>query len=219
MFSLSLSLSLIKWLIPKTIGNRKRDWAWGCARGINTTWENLQNEKHKSVRWAERSPSWFVLFDLLSFSSGVYPPSTTSRTISFFLFPIVFGIELIHVSMRRRTVQPEIRSFVSVLRSPVTPFDKSKTKNENCFEECNVFGNGKCELNAIKEGGKRCNFLARNVQNSSPILRCTFLARKGAKLIANFRATKVTSLPSISLSLSLSLSVSLSLSEHTSRTM
>ena len=38
-----------KWikLIPKTIGNRKRDCAWGCARGINTTWENLQIEKHK----------------------------------------------------------------------------------------------------------------------------------------------------------------------------
>ena len=30
-----------KWiqLIPKTIGNRKRDCVWGCSRGINTTWE------------------------------------------------------------------------------------------------------------------------------------------------------------------------------------
>ena len=70
-------------LIPKTIGNRKRDCAWGCAWGINTTWENLQIEKHKSVRWAERTPSWFVLFDLQIFSGGVYSPSATSRTISF----------------------------------------------------------------------------------------------------------------------------------------
>ena len=70
-------------LIPKTIGSRKRDCAWGCARGINTTWENLQIEKHKSVRWVERTPSWFVLFDLQIFSGGVYPPSATSRTISF----------------------------------------------------------------------------------------------------------------------------------------
>ena len=70
--------------------------------------------------------------------------------------------------MRRRTVQPEIRSFVSVLRSPVTPFDRSKTKNANCFEERNVFGNGKCELSALQEG-----------------LRCKFLARKSAKLFAN----------------------------------
>ena len=74
-----------KWikLIPKTIGNRKRDCAWGCTRRINTTSENLQIEKHKSVRWAERKPSWFVLFDLQIFWGGVYPPSATSRTISF----------------------------------------------------------------------------------------------------------------------------------------
>ena len=77
-----------KWikLIPKTIGNRKRDCAWGCARGINTTWENLQNEKHKSGRCSFRSPGspdWFVLFDLQIFSGGVYPPSATLRTISF----------------------------------------------------------------------------------------------------------------------------------------
>ena len=70
-------------LIPKTIGNRKRDCAWGCAWGINATWENLQIEKRKSVRWAERTPSWFVLFDLQIFSGGVYSPSATSRTISF----------------------------------------------------------------------------------------------------------------------------------------
>ena len=85
--------------------------------------------------------------------------------------------------MRRRTGQPEIPSFVSVLRSPVTPFDRSKTKNAKCFEECNVFGNGKCELCTIQEGRKRCKFLARKVQNSSPILRRTSLARKSAKLI------------------------------------
>ena len=149
--SLQSCAHVYKLLIPKTIGNRKRDCAWGCARGINTTWENLHIEKHKSVRWAERTPSWFVLFDLQIFSRGVYPRAQP-RARSLFLFPIVFGINLIHFSMRRRTVQPEIRSFVSVLRSPVTPFDRSKTKNANCFEECNVFGNGKCELSAIQEG-------------------------------------------------------------------
>ena len=74
-----------KWikLIPKTIGNRKRDCAWGCAWGINTTWENLQIEKHKSGRRSFRSPNWFVLFDLQIFSGGVYSRSATSRTISF----------------------------------------------------------------------------------------------------------------------------------------
>ena len=73
-----------KKLIPKTIGNTgKRDCAWGCAWGINTTWENLQIEKHKSERRSFRSPIGFVLFDLQIFSGGVYSPSATSRTISF----------------------------------------------------------------------------------------------------------------------------------------
>ena len=74
-----------KWikLIPKTIGNRKRDCAWGCVWGINTTWENLQIEKHKSGRRSFRSPNWFVLFDQQIFSGGVYSPNATSRTISF----------------------------------------------------------------------------------------------------------------------------------------
>ena len=49
-------------------------------------------------------------------------------------------------------VQSEILSFVSVFRSPVTPLDRSKTKNANCFEECNIFGNRKCELSTIQEG-------------------------------------------------------------------
>ena len=49
----------------------------------NTTWENLQIEKHKSGRRSFRSPNWFVLFDLQVFSGGVYSPSATSRTISF----------------------------------------------------------------------------------------------------------------------------------------
>ena len=55
-------------------------------------------------------------------------------------------------------------------------------------------------------------FWQGKAQKSSPILRCTCLARKRAKPIANFSATMVTSLPSFSLSLSLSVSLSLSLS-------
>ena len=61
----------------------EKEIAWGCAQRINTTSENLQIEKHKSVRWAERTPSWFVLFDLQIFRGGVYPLNATSRTISF----------------------------------------------------------------------------------------------------------------------------------------
>ena len=55
----------ISTIIPKTIGNRKRDCAWGAWLGvINISWENRQIAKHKSVRWTERTPSWFVLCDL-----------------------------------------------------------------------------------------------------------------------------------------------------------
>ena len=88
--------------------------------------------------------------------------------------------------MRKRTVQPEFWSFVSVLQSPVTPFDRNKTKNGNCVEECNVFGN------------RRKVWTQRHSRREK--LRCNFLARKSAKLIANFSPTMVTSLPSLSLS-------------------
>ena len=76
---------------------------WGCARRINTTWANLQIEKHKSGRRSFRSPDWFVLFELQIFSGGVYPLSATSRTISFFLFTTVFSI--------RDVLQTEIRKL------------------------------------------------------------------------------------------------------------
>ena len=83
----------------------------------------------------------------------LYIPRAQPHAQSLFLFPIVFGINLVHFSMRRKTVQPEIRSFVLLLRSLVTPFDSANfTKNANYFEECNVFGNGECELSAIQEG-------------------------------------------------------------------
>ena len=35
---------------------------------INLTWENLQIAKHKSIRWDERTLSWFELCDLQIFS-------------------------------------------------------------------------------------------------------------------------------------------------------
>ena len=56
-------------------------------------------------------------------------------------------------------MQPEIRSFVLLLRSPVTPFDSANfTKNANCFEEFNVFGNGKCGFSPIQEGRNEGEF-------------------------------------------------------------
>ena len=66
-------------------------------------------------------------------------------------------------------MQLEIRSFVSVLRSPVTPFDRSKTKNANCFEER--------------------KFLATESVISAPFKRgetkVQFFGKESAKLFAN----------------------------------
>ena len=91
-------------LTPQTIRYKKRVCAWGCARGIKTTWKNLQIEKHKSGRRAFRWPYWFVLFDLQMFSSSVYPPSATSRTNSFFQFPIVL-VNLMKTENYRKTTR------------------------------------------------------------------------------------------------------------------
>ena len=81
--------------------------------------------------------------------------------------------------MRSRTVQPEIRSFVSVLRTPCHAICNltEATKNANCFEEYNVFMcNGSVTSAPFKRGvrEKGANFWQGKVQNSSPILRCTF---------------------------------------------
>ena len=80
-----------KWikLIPKTIGNRKKRLCVRLRSGLRDKHhlgENLQIKKHKSVRRSFCSPNCFVLFDLQIFSGGVYPPSATSCTISFFYF-------------------------------------------------------------------------------------------------------------------------------------
>ena len=62
---------------------------------------------------------------------------------------------------------------------------------------------GKCE-----ERNEKCEFLARESVSSSPTVR--IFGKGKCKFIANFSATMVTSLPSLSLCLSVSLSLSLS---------
>ena len=120
----------------------------------------------------------------------MFIPQAQPHAQSLFLLPIVFGINLIHF------------------------FDEKK-QNEECelFRRVQRFWQRKVWTQRHSRGGKEVhlNIWQGKVQNSSPILRCTFLSRKSAKLIANFSTTKVTSLPSVSLFLSLSLSLSLSL--------
>ena len=64
---------------------------------------------------------------------------------------------------------------------------------------------GKCEGR-----NEKCEFLAKESVSSSPIVR--IFGKGKCKFIANFSATMVTSLPSLSLSVCLYLSLSLSLS-------
>ena len=75
----------------------------------------------------------------------------------FFLFPIVFSINLIHFFDENKD-SAAVNSFIcfgASMPCHAINFDRGKTKsanftkNGNCFEECNVFGNGKCELSAI----------------------------------------------------------------------
>ena len=95
-------------------------------------------------------------------------------------------------------MQPELRSFVSVLRSLSRHLKEAKRR--------------------MRTVSKSATFLATESVNSAPFKRAergaNFWQRKSAKLIANFSATKVTSLPSISLCISLSLSLSLSHRAH-----
>ena len=151
----------------------------------------------------------------------MFIPQGQPHAQSLFLFPIVFGINLIpffffrffstikkngaagksivcfgasiacqsrHVTVRRMRTVSKSATFLATESVNSAPFKRGKT-------EVQIFWQGKA-------------------QNSSPLLRCTFLARTSAKLIANFSATMVTSLPSFSLSLYLSLSLSLSLSPN-----
>ena len=85
--------SCIIWLIPKTIGNWKRDCAWGCAWGINTTWEICRSKSTNQFgERNERLPD--LCFSICRFSQVVFIPQAQPHAQSLFLFPIVFGINL-----------------------------------------------------------------------------------------------------------------------------
>ena len=170
----------------------------------------------------ERLPD--LCFSICRFSQVVFIPQAKPHAQSLFLFPIVFGINLIHFfdffdEKEERCSRKFDRLLCCSDPLSFTPFDSAK--NANCFERCNVFGSGKCELSTIQArgGGGGVDWGAN------------FLAKKSAKLFANAKVHvfgkekckthrqfqrdngDVTSV-SLSLSLSLSLSVSLSLSHR-----
>ena len=149
--------------IPKTIGNRKRDCAWGCARGINATF--LQIAKHKSVRWAEWTPSSPGLcFAICRFFQVVFIPRAPNAQ-SLFLFPIVFGINLIHFF--RSEEERCSRTFDGLFGSSITCRAIWQRQNE----EWNILSTQSVNSAPFERGGAnyKVKILARESANSSPI--------------------------------------------------
>ena len=151
--------------------------------GDKHPWENLRIEKHKSVRWAERTPSWFVLFDLQIFSGGVYPPSATrAHAQSLFLFPIVFQLFLVLIwfcfSIRRRTAAAGnlIVFFFFFFFAASIPCHAIWQRD--FYEECELF-------RRVQRFWQRKVWTQRRSRGEK--LRCKVLARKSAKLFANIK--------------------------------
>ena len=146
----------------------------------------------------------------------MFIPQAQPHAQSLFLFPIVFGINLIHffdISTRKNGAAGN--SIVCFAASIPCQCHLTVRRMRTVSKSATFLATESVNSAPFKRGETEVqNFWQGIAQNSSSILRCTFLARRSAKLIANFSATMVTSLPSFSLSLSLSLYLSLSLSPN-----
>ena len=159
----------------KTIGNRKKIM---CVRLRS---EDKHHLRKSSDRKAHISPmSGTNAFLICAFRSEDFlrwclSPECNLTHNLFFLFPIVFGIILIHFfrwgegwCSRKfdrlfRCFDPLSRHLTEVKRSRRVRIFWQIAK---CFEKCNVFGKGKCELSATYEGRNwGANFCQGKVQN------------------------------------------------------
>ena len=115
------------WLIPKTIENRKGDCAWSCSR-----WQT-QPEKISKLQRTNQCPLrtlyWFVLCNLEIFS-GCVCHLEQLHAQSPFLFPIVFGINLIPFF--------DIGSVLAILCWSMRSFTWATTRSQ--LNECWHFG-------------------------------------------------------------------------------
>ena len=143
----------------------------------------------------------------------VFIPQAQPHAQSLFLFPIVFGINLIHffdISTRKNgAAGNSIVCFAASI--PCQSRHLTVRRIRTVSKSATFLATESVNSAPFKRGETEVQIFWQGIaQNSSSILRCTFLARRPANLIANFSATMVTSLPSFSLSLSVSLSLSLS---------
>ena len=137
--------------------------------GKKTTWENLQIEKHKSGRRAFRSLDWFVL-SICRFSQVVFIPRAQPHAQFLFLFPIVFGINLIHFFDEKKEGAAE-NSVVSF--GPSIPYHAIDKKQN---EEWELF-------RGVQRFWQRKVWSQRHPRREK--LRCKYLARKSAIFFAN----------------------------------
>ena len=203
-------------IIPKTIGNRQRD-VREVALGEYTPPQKICRSKstnQEGVRSAHRSD---LCFSICRFSQVVFIPQAQPHAQSLFLFPIVFGINLVHFFvfdffLGRKKNGAAGNSIVCFAASiPCQSRHLTVRRMRTVSKGATFFATESVNPALFKRGETDVQiFWQGKAQNSSPILRCTFLARKSVKLIANFSAKMVTSLPSLFLSLSVSLSLSLS---------
>ena len=173
-----LSLSLSKIIDTKNYRKKKKFGRFYARllEVINTTWENLQMAKHKIS--SVSGTYWFVLCKLQIFSGCVYQLEQ-SRAHSFFLYPIVFGINAIPFFWWRegrcgRTLYFDNLSLV--LRSLVAPFERGGTESANFLATKSV-NSMHClatmVIRSFVKGGTKVRIFGKgkreHVHNSSPI--------------------------------------------------
>ena len=90
-------------------------------------------------------------FDLQIFSGGVYPPSATSRTISFSISNS-FGINLIHFFDEKKDGAAGNSIVCFSASIPCHAIWRKQNEERELFRRAQRFGNGKCELSALQEG-------------------------------------------------------------------
>ena len=151
----------------------------------------------------ERLPD--LCFSICRFSQVVFIPQAQPHAQSLFLFPIVFGINLIHffdISTRKNgAAGNSIVCFAASI--PCQSRHLTVRRMRTVSKSATFLATESVNSAPFKKGETEVQIFWQGIaQNSSSILRCTFLAGRSAKLIANFSTTMVTSLPSFSLSLS-----------------
>ena len=147
-----------------------------------------------------------LCFSIYRFSQVVSIPRAQPHAQSLFLFPIVFGINLIHFFDGKK--DGSIVCFGdSIPCHDIWQKQNFAANDAYCFEECNVFGNEKCELNAIQEGRKRCKFLARKSAKLFANTKVHIFGKEKCKTHRQFQRY-FGDVTSVSLSLSLCISLS-----------